>query len=142
MGLGPEPLLASLKGDLGAPQNCENSDSWHSSSVKLRRGAVAWTIGHRSVYAPLSSNRTCGFPASGTARGKMKTVSRHHRYFCFWLKADIQSPEIEVRFTPKTGHRRRDVRFGPDYVRLSPNSRHSRASAGLPLMTQSGSRAT
>ena len=35
-----------------------------------------------------------------------------------WLKADIQSPEIEVRFAPK--------------------SRHSEAHAGLPLLTQSG----
>ncbi len=24
--------------------------------------------------------------------------------FCLWLQADIQSPEIEVRFTPNTGH--------------------------------------
>ncbi len=34
--------------------------------------------------------------------------------------------------------RRLDVRFGPNYVRFTPNSRHSRASAGLPLMTHSG----
>ena len=35
-----------------------------------------------------------------------------------WLQADIQSPEIEVRFTPNNGH--------------------SEAHAGLPLMTHSG----
>ncbi len=34
-----------------------------------------------------------------------------------WLKADIQPPEIEVRFAPKSGH--------------------SEANAGLPLLTQS-----
>ena len=36
--------------------------------------------------------------------------------FRLWLKADIQSPEIEVRFTPNNGH--------------------SEAHAGLPLVTQ------
>ncbi len=40
--------------------------------------------------------------------------------FCFWLKADIQPLEIEVRFTPNSGH--------------------SEAHAGLPLLTHSGSR--
>ncbi len=33
-----------------------------------------------------------------------------------------------------------NVRFLAKYVRSSPNSRHSRASAGLPLMTQTGHR--
>ncbi len=37
----------------------------------------------------------------------------------FWLQADLQPPEIEVRSTPKSGH--------------------SEAHAGLPLLTQSGS---
>ncbi len=41
-----------------------------------------------------------------------------HSNFRLWLKADIQSPEIDFRFTPKSGH--------------------SEAHAGLPLVTQSG----
>ncbi len=36
--------------------------------------------------------------------------------FRFWLQADIQSPEIDFRFAPKSGH--------------------SEAHAGLPLLTQ------
>ncbi len=35
---------------------------------------------------------------------------------CFWLGTDIQPPEIDVRFTPNSGH--------------------SEAHAGLPLLTQ------
>jgi len=37
----------------------------------------------------------------------------------FWLQADIQSPEIDFRFTPSNGH--------------------SEAHAGLPLLTRNGS---
>ncbi len=37
-------------------------------------------------------------------------------YDGFWLQADIQSPEIEVCFTPKTGHSSADVGFGADLV--------------------------
>ncbi len=46
---------------------------------------MAWAIRHRSVSPPRSSNRTCGFPASGsptgfaarhTADGQFKQVSR------------------------------------------------------------------
>ncbi len=32
-------------------------------------------------------------------------------HFRFWLKADIQSLEIEVRFAPKSGHPRWNVCF-------------------------------
>ncbi len=38
--------------------------------------------------------------------------------FRLWLQADIQPPEIEVCFTPKSGH--------------------SEAHAGLPLLTHNG----
>ena len=44
-----------------------------------------------------------------------------------WLQTDMQPPEYEVRFTPKTGHSWADVRFSPNYVRSYPRSRHSRA---------------
>ncbi len=38
--------------------------------------------------------------------------------FCLWLQADMQSPEYEVCFTPNTGH--------------------SEAHAGLPVLTRLG----
>ncbi len=46
-----------------------------------------------------------------------------HPDFRSWLKADIQSLKIDFRFTPNFGHSDANVRFSPDYVRLSPNSR-------------------
>ncbi len=42
------------------------------------------------------------------------------RNVVFWLKADMPSPEIDVCFTPRSGH--------------------SEAHAGLPLLTHTGSR--
>jgi hypothetical protein len=39
--------------------------SFHAGSVESRTGAVAWAIRHHPVSRPRSSNRTCGFPASG-----------------------------------------------------------------------------
>ena len=41
-----------------------------------------------------------------------------------WLKADIQPPEIDFRFTPNNGHSSSNVRFLPDYVRLALRSGH------------------
>ena len=37
--------------------------------VESRTGAVAWAMRQRSVSRPRSSNRTCGFPASGFPTG-------------------------------------------------------------------------
>ena len=37
--------------------------------VKSRMSAVAWAMRQRSVSHPRSSNRTCGFPASGSPTG-------------------------------------------------------------------------
>ena len=42
--------------------------------VESRTGAVAWAMRQRSVSRPRSSNRTCGFPASGFPTG---FTSRH-----------------------------------------------------------------
>ena len=42
--------------------------------VESRRGAVAEAMRHRSVFSPRSSNRTCGFTASGSPTG---FTSRH-----------------------------------------------------------------
>ncbi len=49
--------------------------------VESRRGAVAWAVRHHSVSPPRSSNRTCGFPASGSPTGftARHTVDRHSR---------------------------------------------------------------
>ena len=40
-----------------------------AASVESRMGAVAWAMRQRSVSHPRSSNRTCGFPASGSPTG-------------------------------------------------------------------------
>ena len=40
-----------------------------SEKVESRMGAVAWAMRQRSVSHPRSSNRTCGFPASGSPTG-------------------------------------------------------------------------
>ncbi len=47
---------------------------------------------------------------------RKSTLKKNYPNVRNWLQADIQAPEIEVRFTPKSGH--------------------SEAHAGLPLMTQ------
>ena len=41
----------------------------YDAMVKSRMGAVAWAMRQRSVSHPRSSNRTCGFPASGSPTG-------------------------------------------------------------------------
>ena len=46
----------------------------HQGVVESRRGAVAEAMRHRSVFSPRSSNRTCGFTASGSPTG---FTSRH-----------------------------------------------------------------
>src|SRR6516165_11903468 len=43
-------------------------DAGTARPVESRIGAVAWAIWQRSVSHPRSSNRTCGFPASGAAQ--------------------------------------------------------------------------
>src|SRR5262245_4372950 len=40
-----------------------------AEKVESRMGAVAWAMRQRSVSHPRSSNRTCGFPASGSPTG-------------------------------------------------------------------------
>src|SRR5262245_55432462 len=41
----------------------------NDAQVESRMGAVAWAMRQRSVSHPRSSNRTCGFPASGSPTG-------------------------------------------------------------------------
>ncbi len=48
------------------------------------------------------------------------TPIQRHRNVSFWLQADIQAPEIDFRFAPESGH--------------------SEAHAGLPVLTLSGLR--
>src|SRR5450759_2256639 len=45
--------------------------------VESRMGAVAWAIRHRPVSHPRSSNRTCGFPASGFPTGFIVDSQTH-----------------------------------------------------------------
>ena len=57
---------------------------------------------------------------------------------CFWLLADMERNEFEVRSIPNSGHSMTNVRFLPDYVRSYPRSRHSGGVAECPELTQSG----
>ena len=52
-----------------------------------------------------------------------------------WLKADMERPEIDFRFTPNNGHTMTNVRFLRDYVRLAPRTGHPVALGRLPVMT-------
>ena len=53
----------------------EPPSTWlKGATVESRRGAVAEAMRHRSVFSPRSSNRTCGFTASGSPTG---FTSRH-----------------------------------------------------------------
>ncbi len=80
----PDPNFAST-GPRPKAYRCRLLGPTKRREVESRRGAVAWAIRHRSVSPPRSSNRTCGFPASGsptgfaarhTADGQFKQVSR------------------------------------------------------------------
>ena len=55
----------------GANQKSHGSAAPFSPAplVKSRKGAVAWAVRQRPVSLPRSSNRTCGFPASGFPTG-------------------------------------------------------------------------
>ena len=51
-----------------------------------------------------------------------------------------EHPYIDFRSCPNSRPSSGNVCFAPDFVCFTPNSRHSRASAGLPLVTHNGSR--
>ncbi len=56
---------------------------------------------------------------ASTARSRQYDVVFHNLRqpnFCSWLQADIQSPEIEVCFTPDSRHR--EPRQGPSFPRV------------------------
>src|SRR3954453_2531411 len=63
--------------------------------VESRTGAVAWAMRQRSVSRPRSSNRTCGFPASGFPTGftARHTAARRVRSVLptQWAMADAPS---------------------------------------------------
>src|ERR1700730_779980 len=67
-----------------------------SRSVESRMGAVAWAMRQRSLSHPRSSNRTCGFPASGSPTGfivrhtKQITDRKRHLRREFVLRLTIQ----------------------------------------------------
>ncbi len=64
------------------------------------------------------SHRVAGGGHPALRVGRQKAPTQHHRHFCLWLQADLQPPKIDFR--------------------LSPNSGHSEAHAGLLLVTQTG----
>src|SRR3954453_8197736 len=63
--------------------------------VESRTGAVAWAMRQRSVSRPRSSNRTCGFPASGFPTGFTAQHTAARRVRCVlpkqWAMADAPS---------------------------------------------------
>jgi hypothetical protein len=63
--------------------------------VESRTGAVAWAMRQRSVSRPRSSNRTCGFPASGFPTGFSPRHTAGPRVRCVlpkqWVMADAPS---------------------------------------------------
>src|SRR5215204_3410999 len=68
--LGRNAMLAvrTLRPRLRGGKLCAPYDSACRGRVEERRGDLG-PCGHRSVSAPRSSNRTCGFPASGSPTG-------------------------------------------------------------------------
>ncbi len=84
------------------------------------RAGVFWTFGQWSQRGfPHGQFWKISAPLTHVIRSAFDAVdgSHHrHRNVCSWLKADIQSPKIDFRFTLKSGH--------------------SEAHAGLPLLTQ------
>src|SRR3954454_1068914 len=75
---------------IGAPWSVPNA-----ATVESRTGAVAWAMRQRSVSRPRSSNRTCGFPASGFPTGftARHTAARRVRSVLpkQWAMADAPS---------------------------------------------------
>jgi hypothetical protein len=80
--LGPLALLA--RSPIIAPKPTSKRCFRTEGLVESRMGAVAWAMRQRSVSHPRSSNRTCGFPASGSPAGfivrhtKVITDRRRH----------------------------------------------------------------
>jgi hypothetical protein len=74
-------------------------------------GAVAWAMRQRSVSHPRSSNRTCGFPASGSPTGftvrhtEEITDRKRHRRACV-LPSRLDQFSLKDR-TANTKHKRR-----------------------------------
>jgi hypothetical protein len=58
----------------------------NSAIVESRTGAVAWALRQRPVSRPRSSNRTCGFPASGFPTGFSPRPTAARRGRCALLK--------------------------------------------------------
>jgi hypothetical protein len=72
--------------------------------VESRMGAVAWAMRQRSVSHPRSSNRTCGFPASGSPTD-------------FTVRHTARATKVGVRgVTPRVPHRPRWRRTGVCYA--------------------------
>jgi len=82
--------------------------------VESRTGAVAWAMRRRSVSRPRSSNRTCGFPASGFPTGFIPrhTAGRHMH------PAQLKHAELaEHRFGAEAAGAARGHRVAPNRLR-------------------------
>jgi hypothetical protein len=75
--------------------------------VESRIGAVAWAMRRRSVSHPRSSNRTCGFPASGSPTGFVlrhrKQITRQSPSPCLLRKhTRSQGPSLHRHYPAST----------------------------------------
>jgi hypothetical protein len=73
--------------------------------VESRMGAVAWATRQRSVSHPRSSNRTCGFPASGLYGAFF--VKRIHAIFvvlCHFILLFDRAASFILLFDPRREH--------------------------------------
>ncbi len=98
---------------------------------------MAEAMRHRSVSSPRSSNRTCGFPACGFARGKVKNSFPASTPFLLLANNGLSDHVADTSALPPTADLPR-----PEFeVCFTPNTRHSATPAGLPPLTPCGHRA-
>ena len=72
----PESIAAepASNGSSTTDSSRKSAGQQPAAKVESRRGAVAWAFWRHPVSPPRSSNRTCGFPASGFPTG---FIARH-----------------------------------------------------------------
>ncbi len=100
-----EPLyqrsLAIREKALG-PEHPDVAQSLESYAALLRQTARADEAARMEARTKaIRAKSECVIPFGSWRRG---------RGFCLWLQADIQSPEIEVRLSPRSRHSLADVR--------------------------------
>ncbi len=60
----------------------------------------------------------------------------YHERLLIWSR--IAGAEVVAQIVVYAHSLWGDVRFGPDFVRFTPNNGHSETPAGLPVLTQPG----